>query len=119
MTPTQRALALLRSMEYQAAIVERWNQYAKIRQDLFGVFDLLAVGNGRILGIQVSSGSNHAARVHKIQEWAGLKDWLAAGGHAEVWTWSKKGARGKRKLWTLRSQKVTLSGGEDVRYGSD
>jgi hypothetical protein len=111
MTPTQRALKLARGLGWQVAIVEKWNPHAKIRQDLFGVFDLLAVGNGKILGIQVSSGSNHAARVRKIREWAGLSDWLSAGGQAEVWTWSKKGPRGKAKVWTLRQEQVTLQSG--------
>lgn len=120
MTPTQRALKLLRGMGYQAAVVEKWNMHAKIRQDLFGVMDLLGLGNGRILGVQVSSGSNHAARVHKIKEWSGLDEWLRAGGHLEIWTWSKRGPRGKRKVWTLRAQKFLVGGEvEDVRYGED
>ncbi len=106
MTPTQRALKLLRELNYQAAVVEKWNPHAKIRQDLFGVFDILAVGNGKIIGVQVSSGSNHAARSRKVREWAGLKDWIAAGGHAEVWTWSKKGPRGEKKVWTLRQEEI-------------
>lgn len=110
MTPTQRALKLMRELGYQAAIVERWNPHAKIRQDLFGVFDILAVGGGKIRGVQVSSGSNHAARVRKIREWAGLRDWLACGGTAEVWTWAKRGPRGKPKRWTLRQETVDLSG---------
>lgn len=88
------------------AIVERWNPYAKIRQDLFGVFDLLAFGGGKIMGIQVSSGSHHAARVRKIQEWAGLQEWNATGATAEVWTYSKTGERGKPKNWTLRDEVV-------------
>jgi hypothetical protein len=118
MTPTQRALTLARKLGWQVAIVEKWNPHAKIRQDLFGVFDLLAVGNGKITGIQVSSGSNHAARVRKIREWAGLEDWLKAGGHAEVWTWSKKGPRGKAKVWTLRNESVTLQSGASHQSAS-
>ena len=62
-SPTQRSLAHLRALGYRVAIVERWNPFARIRQDLFGVLDLLAVKDGEILGVQVTSGSNVAARI--------------------------------------------------------
>ena len=44
-SPTQRTLKRLRdSGDYPlVTIVERWNAFAKIRQDLFGIIDLLAI----------------------------------------------------------------------------
>ena len=68
-SPTQRTLKKLRdSGDYPlVAIVERWNAFAKLRQDLFGIIDLLAVDSkGNTVGIQVTSYSNISARVKKM-----------------------------------------------------
>ena len=65
-SPTQRTLKKLRdSGDYPlVAIVERWNAVAKIRQDLFGIIDLLAIDiKGNTVGIQVTSYSNVSARL--------------------------------------------------------
>lgn len=45
-SPTQRTLAALRKLGYLAAVVEKWNHGAHIRQDLFGFIDVLAIGGG-------------------------------------------------------------------------
>ena len=109
MSPTQRTLAFLRKEGWTAQIVEKWNAFSHTRLDLFGCIDILAVRPGCILGIQVTSGNNHAARVNKSVELKTLRDWLLAGGKYEVWSWAKRGKRGKRKLWTLRRQELTLN----------
>ncbi|WP_428851320.1 hypothetical protein [Imbroritus primus] len=49
-SPTQRTLALLRKEGYTAEVTEHWNAFAGIRQDLFNVIDVLALGDGEILG---------------------------------------------------------------------
>ena len=70
-SPTQRTLKKLRdSGDYPlVAIVERWNAFAKIRQDLFGIIDLLAIDSkGNTVGIQVTSYSNISARVKKMED---------------------------------------------------
>ena len=42
--PTQRTLARLRQEgALEVAIVEHWNPHARIRQDLFGFIDILAI----------------------------------------------------------------------------
>lgn len=110
MSPTQRSLALCKKEGWTAAIVERWNAYARIRQDLFGCIDLLVLdGQPGPLGVQVTAGSSHAARRTKMLAEPRLRAWLEAGARAEVWSWSKTGARGKRKLWTLRREPIILS----------
>ena len=66
MSPTARSLAHLKSLGYTAKVVERWNPFAKIRQNLFGG-DLLALKPGEpVLVIQATSGTNHAARRTKL-----------------------------------------------------
>ena len=67
LTPTQRTLAYLREEGYLCAIVEKWNPHVKIRQDLFGFIDILAIKKGETLAVQCTS-TGVAARVKKIQE---------------------------------------------------
>ena len=67
MTPTQRSLAYLREQGYTVAIVERWNPFARIRQDLFGFVDLLAIRKGETLAVQTTS-TNVSERIKKIQD---------------------------------------------------
>lgn len=113
MSPTQRSLAFCRRRGMTAQVVERWNPYARVRHDLFGCIDIVAcvapgfappgIRNG-ILGIQACAAASHAARRAKAMAEPRLRQWLDAGGQFEIWSWGKKGARGKRKLWELRRE---------------
>jgi hypothetical protein len=105
-SPTARTLALLRSRGYRAAVVEHWNPYAKIRQDLFGCLDIVAVGLGRTLGVQTTSGSNVAARVAKLQNAEAVPELLNAGWLLLVVGW-RKAVNGR---WTWRAVKVSEPG---------
>jgi hypothetical protein len=89
LSPTQRSLAYLRAQGYRVAVVERWNPFAKIRQDLFGIVDLLAVRDGETLAVQTTSGSNVAARVAKIAEAEATPDIRKAGWRLIVHGWTK------------------------------
>lgn len=110
-TPTQRALADARGIGFTCQVVERWNPYARVRVDLFGCIDIIAVREGvGILGIQACAGASHAARMAKAREQPGLAAWLAAGGRFEVWSYAKRGERGKRKTWTLRREEIRAGG---------
>jgi hypothetical protein len=109
MSPTQRTLKQLRDLGYTAAVTERWNQYAKVRIDLFGVIDIVALFPGvGILGVQATSRSNHAARRVKALAEPALRTWLACGGRFEVWSWGKAGARGEAKRWGVKREEITL-----------
>lgn len=102
-SPTQRSLKWLDDRGWLTAIVEKWNAFAKVKQDLFGFIDLLAVKTpDGILGVQTTSGSNVAARIEKILASRNLVPWLGAGGRVEVHGWRKIGPRGGRKVWKLR-----------------
>lgn len=98
MTPTQRSLKYLRDQGYRVAVVEHWNPHARIRQDLFGVLDLLAIRGAETLGVQTTSGSNVSARVRKIGESEALPDMRAAGWSVHVHGW-RKASNGR---WSLR-----------------
>lgn len=118
-SPTQRTLALARELGFQAQVVERWNMHARVRVDLFGVIDIVAVHDDcGIVGIQACAGSSHAARRTKAMETDGIRRWLSAGGRFEVWSWAKQGPRGKRKVWTVRREELVLCDGEVVTKGT-
>jgi len=58
-SPTRRSLEHLRKAGAElVAVVERWNPHAKIRQDLFGVVDVLAIHGGDTIAVQATSDSN-------------------------------------------------------------
>jgi len=103
-SPTQRSLAHLKELGYCAKVVEKWNPFAKIRQDLFGG-DIVALKSGEpVLIVQATTGSNHAARRMKLEEAGFTALWTGAGARLEIWSWAKAGARGKRKVWTVRRE---------------
>lgn len=108
-SPTQRTLALLRSGGWTVGITEHWNPHARIRQDLFGFVDVLALRSGSAtLAVQCTSGTNHSARVSKILELSIARLWLSCGNRIRVISWSKRGPRGRAKHWEPRIQEITL-----------
>lgn len=109
-SPTQRTLALLRSQGWRhVQVVEKFNRFAGVRQDLFGIIDILAIAPGHILGVQATSRDHVSHRLEKILESPAAPDWLDAGGMLVIHGWSKKGPRGKRKLWTVYERVITKS----------
>lgn len=127
-SPTARTLAEARKRGWIAQVVERWNPHAHVRQDLFGVIDLIAIvpqvdrdGNGwpdpgSILGIQatVNRSGQHAAHRAKILAEPRARAWVEAGGRLELWTWAMQGAAGTRKRWTLRVEAFEVVDGQFV-----
>ena len=96
MTPTQRSLAYLREEGYTVAIVERWNPHARIRQDLFGFIDLLAIRKGETLAVQVTS-TGVSSRIKKIMESDYLPNVRDAGWRIIVHGW-RKNSKGRYVL---------------------
>lgn len=93
MTPTARTLKVLKAEGWNCWKVEGYNHWTKQRRDLYGMFDYLALKTGRLVGVQITSGSNHAARVKKILANDMLPIWLSTGQGAEVRSWSKRKGR--------------------------
>ena len=108
-SPTQRTLTWCKMAGWPAGVVEKWIPQTKQRKDLYGFIDIVVLdGKPGALGIQATSASNVSGRVTKIQEectQAAIR-WLQAGNRIWVIGWSKRGARGKRKLWTPRIVEV-------------
>lgn len=97
-SPTQLTLERLRADGWPLVeVTEKWNPHARIRQDLFGFVDVLAVGlNGETLAVQATSATNVSTRVRKIAEHPNVGAVREAGWRIVVWGWAKKSGR-----WTL------------------
>ena len=114
MSPTQRTQAELRKQGYSVSICERkipctpagYKGLLKT-QDLFEFIDTMAVNDFHLLAVQSTDGGHHATRVNKIMSLEVAKS-LAYHMDIEVWSWSKRGPRGKAKRWTLRRESLTL-----------
>jgi hypothetical protein len=122
MSPTARTQIRLRVEGFLVGNVERWNPYAKVRQDLFGFIDTIAIHkkvgvfqaciDSRPLAVQSTSGANHAARVAKVRKILSESPGLGFYFDIQVWSWServvrnKDGRKAKVKRWTLRREKV-------------
>jgi hypothetical protein len=67
-TLAQRSVALLRRESFVAAVVERRLPRCCATGDAFGLFDVLAVRADvrGVVGVQATSGTNHASRVRKL-----------------------------------------------------
>jgi hypothetical protein len=114
MTPTQRSTHYLRKHGYIVCRVEqRLHMPASpfpITKDAFGFGDLLAAlpaeggVEGEIALVQVTSSGNMRARQAKIAMEPLAMKWKGAGGVILLHGWSKKGPRGKRKVWTLKEE---------------
>lgn len=95
-SPTQLTLRKLRDDGYTAEVVEKWNPHARIRQDLFGIIDVIAVRGTETLAVQATSATNVSARVRKIGDSPLIGAVREAGWSVRVWGWGKRGNR-----WTL------------------
>ncbi len=110
-SPTQRSLALLKKEGYLAAVTEHWNQFAFIRQDLYGFIDVVGIKETEcgVLGVQTTSRGHIPDHLKKVLGIPAAKIWLACGNRIVLHGWSKKGKAGKRKLWEVFEQEITLS----------
>jgi hypothetical protein len=81
------------------------------RRDLFNLGDVLAVEPAEpgCLLVQACMTGDQARRLAKVRAEPKARAWLTAGNRLEVWGWSKRGARGKRKLWEATTTRVGLS----------
>lgn len=102
-TPTQLSMRLLRNEGYGlVAVVEKWNPHARIRQDLFGFADLVAVDDNTVTLVQTTSRSNMSARRHKLEESTAVKVWLQSGTRRlELHGWRKKG-----RFWEVKIEEI-------------
>jgi hypothetical protein len=88
----------MRDQGYLCEVTERWNQWAKVRQDLFNFVDILCIKDGKTVAVQTTSYSNISARIKKIQGLDSYPIIKSAGWEIVVHGW-KKDKSGK---WMVR-----------------
>jgi hypothetical protein len=102
-TPSARSMALLRNDGWLVDSVEHWNSYARVRQDLFGFLDLIAVKDNVTLGVQSTTYANISARVKKVLENPAFVTLKKAGWIIEVHGWKKNNGK-----WICKRRELTL-----------
>ncbi len=119
-SPTARTLQALRDGGYLAKVCERWIPQARKRVDLFGA-DIMSIQGQKLVAIQTTSGSGHAARVTKSIGNTEVAAFLNTNNAFEVWSWSqrvtrnKDGSKSKVKKWTPRVTHLSLNDDGTVR----
>lgn len=107
-SPTQLSLRWLREDLNTAQVVERWNPHARIRQDLFGWCDIIALGQDKIFGIQTTSRANVPARVSKILDSKEARHWLLCDGAIRVHGWDKHQGRIRLQITVIAFMHGTM-----------
>lgn len=102
-SPTSRSLKWLRDKGFEAQVVEKWNAFAKVRIDLFGWIDIVAVNGFHIVGVQTTTLSNTKARLLKAKGNKALRKWMLGGGVLFLHGWAKK--KGK---WLVEVRQIAM-----------
>lgn len=86
------------------------------RQDLFGFVDVVAAGQGYLLGVQCSTHQNVSSRCRKIIEdcTEDATAWLRSRCRIEVWGWKKYDKPIDRKYWRPTIKRLKLLRGAIV-----
>ncbi len=101
---TPRTLKLLRADGWGAVeVVEHWNSHVGIRQDLFGIFDVLGVGREGTIAVQVCRRDVMASRRSKISESANIGPVREAGWKVVIHGWWQDKAR----RWRVKIEDVS------------
>ena len=101
-SPTARSLERLRAEGFICQVVEQHIPHSFIKRDFIGCIDIIAFNDHETIGVQATSGSNHAARRVKALAIPELRNWCnGPNRHFEVWSWAKPKHR-----WQLRRERV-------------
>jgi hypothetical protein len=95
-SPTQRSLEHLRELGYHCEVVEKWNPWSRVRQDLWGWCDILAIRRDEVLAVQVTS-TGVAERIKKIEDSPTVAFVRSADIRIEVHGW-RKNSKGRYVL---------------------
>ena len=97
MTLTARSTAHLRDLGYMVATVEHYNSFTRRKHDLWGCIDLLCIGNGETVAVQVTSKPHLSNRRHKIEEAEAYPEMLRSGWKIVLHGWFKE-----KNRWQLK-----------------
>lgn len=94
-SPFVKAKAKLEALGYTVGKTEHWNHFAKIRQDLFGSIDAIAMRSFTpLLALQVTDITSVSKRMAKAREMAWL--WVLTGNRFQVWGYTPKSKKPPR-----------------------
>lgn len=110
-SPTSLTLKNLRDRGYLPYVTENWNAYARVRKDLYGFIDVVALSTKEagVLGVQTTTGTNLSARVKKAEGLKAYYLWLSCGNAVEFHGWRKllEKRGGKRKIWLPKIVRIS------------
>ena len=110
MTPTQRALAWLRSHGYTCGTVERYVPATRRRHDLYGGIDLIAIRPGSPpLGVQVCGSTGVSDHRAKLAAEPRMHLWLRTGAGLVIAA-PYPYTVGRRRRWRIRVWAAALDG---------
>lgn len=103
-SPTAKTLAYLRKHGVTCQVVEQWvkTKDGGFRRDLFNCIDVVAIAGCDTIGIQATSGDNHAARLTKSLAIPELILWLQAGNKFLIFSWRKN----SKNRWVPRADQI-------------
>lgn len=108
-TSTKLSLDYLRGLGYTVDVVERWvpsiNGGPRVRRDLFGILDLVAIRDGETLGVQTTTKGQiaaHARKIAKVEHVGALRE---AGWRLVIHGWSQP--NGPRTRYALEELDVS------------
>lgn len=107
MSPTQLTLREMRKRGYLCEVVEKTMPKTFIKKDLFGFIDVVCVGHGHTVAVQVTSASNLADREKKARASEHLPILLEAGWTILCHGWRQAGGK-KGSRWILNEREITL-----------
>ena len=98
-----------------AVILEKWVPITPlgykgklVRLDIWGA-DILTITGRKMIFIQCCAGTDHSKRMQKCIDNPNVAAILRTGNAFEIWSWAKRGPRGKRKPWRARVSQLVVS----------
>jgi hypothetical protein len=115
MTPTQLSISKLRADGWPLVekVEQPYNHWSKVRKDLFGFGDILAIRGDECLIVQATSKSNAAARIKKILAEPNAAKFIESRHHwIEVHGWFKR-----RGQWVCEVRNPWAPIRCDIKFG--
>lgn len=107
----QRSSNECRKRGWIPSIVEKFVVQIHHRFDCWGILDLVALSkdfNG-IIGIQATDHHRYEEHLTMLKRHPHAKLFVEQGNTLLLWSWAKRGARGKRKMWELKEHDLKPS----------
>lgn len=111
----QRVKRDLENQGYTFALTEHYNFFSGRRNDLFGIFDGIAIHPDipGVLGLQWTDSTSGSSHRRKIFENPIHETWLKSGNRIEMWLF-KSEDHGKTIRYNIAKESITLDGSKPL-----